>query len=60
MYMFYHTCEFLTKQSMSTPFLQKHLHLNVEKKHMLKWPIQLGQTSQCLAVLSKVLVNSIC
>lgn len=51
MYSFYHTCEFLAKQSI---FLQKHLHLDVEKKHMLKWPVEVGQASQCLAVLSKV------
>lgn len=43
----------------NTIFLQKHLHLDVEKKHMLKRPVEVGQASQCLAVLSKVRVNSI-
>lgn len=42
----------------STFFLQKHLHLDLKNKRMLKWPVELGQMSQCLAVLSKVLISS--
>jgi len=43
-----------------TTFLQKHLHLDLENKHVLKQPVELSQAGQCLAVLSKVLINSVC
>lgn len=40
--------------------LQKHLHyLDLKNKHLLKSSIELSQTSQCLAVLSKILASQL-